>query len=903
MAPRSRFVAPRFLDSFPAVQRALTEVQESLDTSTRSGYKLGLQIKDFSLAAGQFVRVSPPASGIHAVLPAPGAPNAADVITISLENVSGPLVVHAPPRSTVNGSSRATFTTDGIVQLFSNGVDAWTSTAELPAESPAAPVLDAEYVLGASHASLPNGRVATDSPEIDANLVTPGLVSWVLNTASVAFSKLANLTGLSVLGRAANSAGVMAAITATAPRQALMSDAAGTAIAWRAVTVTDIPTIIATTGAVTIPAGGGASLFGPAAAGAGLTGDGTATLAVGAGTHIAVNANDVAVNLATLVPAVDSTSVVANGTVLERAAITGAVSIAQNANTSVFSGILDNGAATTDQPNLNLIGFTVANNPGASAIDITAPSVGSLPLTITTESAAGPFNDYAIPDLSANDFILVAATTGQIFTGFAASGGNVDGYKFRILVGASGGMTLDHLGSGSVSANRVACQGSKDKVYPARDFIELEYVQSTWRVVGDRFPDADSEVTIATTGNLDLTFSDVPATATRLTLTGAAPVLRSIEGGTQTGRELLVYYNGSGTCIVLHSSATGASGNESRLFNPDNEAFYLHPRQSFNAQANGALGWRTLPNAMNRTHTVGDGVNTPNSINLMDANDDIVLAAAGTNSGVKIQTGLGAGGYFDVTCRDILLSAAGGDIACDASGLFSIDADNLRLTTGSGTLGGFLVIQESIIASPSLSAGDGMLWVEGTAPNRLMFTDDANQDQPVGFAAQGALDNRTTTTPIPAVGSAVVLATATYVASELRAGATFRFFGQVTWVRGATNTATNVTLEFRVGGTQRFAIAAAVLQTAASTHQSWIEGYFTVQAAPGAAANCAVSGWFAHDIVTAGTIVENIMTAAPNNFTAATNGALTLDIRAFASVGAILNTSLTPIHGHIQRIN
>jgi hypothetical protein len=104
-----------------------------------------------------------------------------------------------------------------------------------------APIPGAEVLLGAADASFPDGRVATDSTEVDAVLTTPNVVSWVLNVASVAFSKLADLTGLSVLGRAASSTGVMAAITATGARQALMSDAAGTAIAWRAITTADVP--------------------------------------------------------------------------------------------------------------------------------------------------------------------------------------------------------------------------------------------------------------------------------------------------------------------------------------------------------------------------------------------------------------------------------------------------------------------------------------------------------------------------------------------------------------------------------------------------------------------------------------------------------------------------------------
>jgi hypothetical protein len=113
------------------------------------------------------------------------------------------------------------------------GFTVWAGTneAKVDAAGGGAPA-DAEYVLGASDGDLPNGRVATASTEITPDVGTTNVITWALNAASVAFSKLANLTGLSVLGRAANSAGVMAAITATAARQTLRANGAGAALEW-----------------------------------------------------------------------------------------------------------------------------------------------------------------------------------------------------------------------------------------------------------------------------------------------------------------------------------------------------------------------------------------------------------------------------------------------------------------------------------------------------------------------------------------------------------------------------------------------------------------------------------------------------------------------------------------------
>ncbi len=89
---------------------------------------------------------------------------------------------------------------------------------------------EAEFFLGAADPLLPNARVAQDSAELDVDLNVAGLVSWALRVASVGLNKLVDLAGLSVLGRATNSSGVMAAITATAGSQRLVSNAAFTAL-------------------------------------------------------------------------------------------------------------------------------------------------------------------------------------------------------------------------------------------------------------------------------------------------------------------------------------------------------------------------------------------------------------------------------------------------------------------------------------------------------------------------------------------------------------------------------------------------------------------------------------------------------------------------------------------------
>ncbi len=73
---------------------------------------------------------------------------------------------------------------------------------------------------------------------------------------------------------------------------------------------------------------------------------------------------------------IDSTSIVVNGTVLERPALTGAIAASQNSNATVFAGIRDNGSAETDRTNLNFVSSTsctavVTDDAGNDELEVT----------------------------------------------------------------------------------------------------------------------------------------------------------------------------------------------------------------------------------------------------------------------------------------------------------------------------------------------------------------------------------------------------------------------------------------------------------------------------------------------------------------------------------------------------
>jgi hypothetical protein len=156
------------------------------------------------------------------------------------------------------------------------------------------------------------------------------LVTNNIGNDQVTAAKLFNLAGLSVLGRATNSSGDMAAITATAAKQVLRLNDAGTSLEWGFATdLVDEITGLSMGKFHSIRFHGGTHTDAVVGIPGGVFGDDTAVVLY-------------SVDVASLLAAIDSTSIVVSSSTLQRAAVTGAVSIAQNANTSQFSGVAEN---------------------------------------------------------------------------------------------------------------------------------------------------------------------------------------------------------------------------------------------------------------------------------------------------------------------------------------------------------------------------------------------------------------------------------------------------------------------------------------------------------------------------------------------------------------------------------
>lgn len=128
----------------PWLLAQLREIAQDHAALSLSDPPTSISLERIEVPAGAQRRVQPTASGMVAVLEAPSSSNAGQSITFFIENPAGTLTVVASPhvaadgkvtRTLINGARKATYTLPGVVQLFSNGQDAWTTLAETPEET------------------------------------------------------------------------------------------------------------------------------------------------------------------------------------------------------------------------------------------------------------------------------------------------------------------------------------------------------------------------------------------------------------------------------------------------------------------------------------------------------------------------------------------------------------------------------------------------------------------------------------------------------------------------------------------------------------------------------------------------------------------------------------------------
>lgn len=268
-------------------------------------------------------------------------------------------------------------------------------------------------------------------------------------------------------------------------------------------------------------------------------------------------------------------------------------------------------------------------------------------------------------------------------------------------------------------------------------------------------------------------------------------------------------------------------------------------------------------------------------------------------------TGLpGAGDIRKGTGADLVVNAAANLVlnADTTSGTVDVNGSAIQFdaaASGAPVKTGQLLVfrNQSGTNAYSVQADEVGLYASNTHNGTLRWKDGAGGDWRIGYGVQDVISALTTrtnsTTPL-------TLASYTIAALELASpGACFCFRGAIQCARGSTATAVNVTLEFRVAGTQRFANASTALNTTNGfTGMAIIEGYFSVLGTGAAAAYTVVGSGWSQTANNTPAIIQPVPSIA---LTIDTTAAQTIDIRAFFSA-AVANTSFTQVMGSIQRV-
>ncbi len=208
----------------------------------------------------------------------------------------------------------------------------------------------------------------------------------------------------------------------------------------------------------------------------------------------------------------------------QRAALTGAIAAAANANTTLFSGIRDNGSAESDRTNLNFLSTAsitavVTDDAANDELEITCtiPNAGvtnallanmaagtqkgrqidsgaaGAPVDLTgaeqgenirfstsqTTSATGTQNDFVLND---NVSELACSGAAVTFTGFTRNTVSAAGKPFFLRVGSGCTVTLAH-NTTSTANCQISCPDEVDFVMQERSCVWLIESDDKWRVL------------------------------------------------------------------------------------------------------------------------------------------------------------------------------------------------------------------------------------------------------------------------------------------------------------------------------------------------------------------------------------------------------------------------------------
>lgn len=360
--PRFAWQPPAYLPTDPAaLTRSLTEAFRGIYAVLQ---QLGQRrtvvplIEDIEARAGQVI------VGVGAgqtILLPEGVGGELGQVGIVLTDVSSPVtVVHPDGTTTQLGAAGAYDFVSGIPDAYQTNPGGTTTAGDGLSGGGGTPLsVDVAAIAGAGLESDGSNNLRIAASAAGAGLTGGAGLALAVGagtglTVNADDVQLATIVAKSILANATNATLVPSALAGSGAFQHLRVNAANTGLEWAVLSLATFPTMATgtflanITGSTAVPTAHPLATF----AGAGLTYTNvTGILAVGAGTHITANANDVAVNLTTLVPAIDSASVIANATVLERAALTGFAEAGQNSNATTSAEPIVTFAASANMSN------------------------------------------------------------------------------------------------------------------------------------------------------------------------------------------------------------------------------------------------------------------------------------------------------------------------------------------------------------------------------------------------------------------------------------------------------------------------------------------------------------------------------------------------------------------------
>lgn len=422
---RSRFVAPKRVESFEDVRKALARLQETLDAGQPK--RAALITKDTTLRAGESVRISPRGGAtLYAKLPKASAENFGETISILLERPAGTLRVSAQAPDTVVGASATNYTTAGLIVLQSNGVDAWVSAAELPSTSPFAnptwadvlangdtsgasnPTLDAGQglvVAGGQSAGAGDIRSAADislDAATDIHMHADGNIhvghagtTQEIHEEAGTIELLTDVNGVNI--SAATTANITAGASSTIQTATffavnatgavdLAAGSTGEFTAATSMVVTGGGNGLSASAAAFSMAAGTTGVLGFASGALQLRAAGTAWFTVGTAGGWAIGGNEGSAGQYQRsggAGAPPTWATIALGDIPGIVATTGAVTIAAGGGASTFSGIRDNGSLEIARTHLNFVStafdttFSLTQDAGNDEIEVRVSTLGS----------------------------------------------------------------------------------------------------------------------------------------------------------------------------------------------------------------------------------------------------------------------------------------------------------------------------------------------------------------------------------------------------------------------------------------------------------------------------------------------------------------------------------------------